>query len=445
MWSPFCCRNNSNFLTPISMTLRRSRNFSSNCIVFRYFKFKRLGVRTKTFKLIGFGLLGAATLGLYGLLPTPLALAQDPVDETLSDPVVLGAWLYNGNCVRCHGSYEKERIGSGYRDDDKLEAAIESDGCQVKWGRRYDGPLNSKDIKALADFILAWEALDQAPDLPELPEQPTPTPRPSPTSATEPLSPTPPSTPDSLTDEIKHIIEFNEVAKGAWLYTQHCYRCHQSYASYRQGAGMPAEVIKTFIEEGKTATQMTPFARKFGGPLFGSEIDAIVTYIVVWETLGAEPALPAGMLVAPTPNPALLEPVSLPDVPAVVGDAQRGAGLFALHCAGCHGVAGEGLVGPRLAKAWPSVRPDLTIQSIIAHGVPGSAMPAWSKNTGGPLSDEDISDLTALVLSWSRVKSITDSDLQTEADLSPLSGPLGLMVLVGGSVFLVAVGLWRNN
>ena len=33
---------------------------------------------------------------------------------------------------------------------------------------------------------------------------------------------------------------------------------------------------------------------------------------------------------------------------ALAGDAERGGRLFLINCAGCHGIAGQGLVGPRL-------------------------------------------------------------------------------------------------
>jgi len=32
----------------------------------------------------------------------------------------------------------------------------------------------------------------------------------------------------------------------------------------------------------------------------------------------------------------------------LAGDAERGGRLFLINCAGCHGIAGQGLVGPRL-------------------------------------------------------------------------------------------------
>ena len=36
------------------------------------------------------------------------AHAQTP--DPLDDPVAKGAWLYSGNCQRCHGDYAKARV-----------------------------------------------------------------------------------------------------------------------------------------------------------------------------------------------------------------------------------------------------------------------------------------------------------------------------------------------
>ncbi len=51
---------------------------------------------------------------------------------------------------------------------------------------------------------------------------------------------------------------------------------------------------------------------------------------------------------------------------------ELGAQLYAENCAVCHGSDGQGRVGATLAKDWPSIRPDLTVKSIIETGVPGS-------------------------------------------------------------------------
>jgi mono/diheme cytochrome c family protein len=78
----------------------------------------------------------------------------------------------------------------------------------------------------------------------------------------------------------------------------------------------------------------------------------------------------------------------------------QGARLYARNCARCHGVSGEGYIGPRLLKAWWSLRPDLTVKSFIKQGVPRSPMTAWSQNAGGSLSAKDIEDLVTHIVDW---------------------------------------------
>jgi len=79
---------------------------------------------------------------------------------------------------------------------------------------------------------------------------------------------------------------------------------------------------------------------------------------------------------------------------------ELGAQLFAENCAVCHGPNGEGRVGAELSKDWPSIRPDLRVKTVIEEGVPGSPMPAWSQENGGPLTDAEVEALTLYILSW---------------------------------------------
>jgi mono/diheme cytochrome c family protein len=43
---------------------------------------------------------------------------------------------------------------------------------------------------------------------------------------------------------------------------------------------------------------------------------------------------------------------------------------------------------------------DSVFFSVIRSGVPGTQMPAWSVDFGGPLTDEDVRDLVAMLRSW---------------------------------------------
>lgn len=84
----------------------------------------------------------------------------------------------------------------------------------------------------------------------------------------------------------------------------------------------------------------------------------------------------------------------------------RGARLFAQYCFTCHGINGQGLVGPKL-NGNPAVNKltDDDLIRIISGGIADTAdpskllMPAWSEEYGGPLTQTDIQYLFALIRS----------------------------------------------
>jgi plastocyanin/mono/diheme cytochrome c family protein len=87
-------------------------------------------------------------------------------------------------------------------------------------------------------------------------------------------------------------------------------------------------------------------------------------------------------------------------------DVSRGAALFAQYCFQCHGINGQGLIGPKL-NGNPAVNKltDDDIIRIISGGIADTAdpskllMPAWSEQYGGPLTQIDIQYLFALIRS----------------------------------------------
>jgi cbb3-type cytochrome c oxidase subunit III len=74
----------------------------------------------------------------------------------------------------------------------------------------------------------------------------------------------------------------------------------------------------------------------------------------------------------------------------------RGAAVFTLNCASCHGSQGEGDIGPAL-RGTPL---DDALEKIIARGVAGTAMPAWSEEEGGPLKSHQVEDLVTFIKNW---------------------------------------------
>lgn len=78
------------------------------------------------------------------------------------------------------------------------------------------------------------------------------------------------------------------------------------------------------------------------------------------------------------------------------GDPERGADLYLENCAMCHGDDGQGRIGANLS-VFPGIDPGAAIRQIMAEGIPGSVMPAWGQTNGGPLTEQDILDISAYV------------------------------------------------
>ena len=81
--------------------------------------------------------------------------------------------------------------------------------------------------------------------------------------------------------------------------------------------------------------------------------------------------------------------------------AESGESLWGFNCASCHGLNGEGGVGPALnSQQYLQAASDDQTQLLIAVGVPGSQMGAYSQDFGGPLTTEQIKALAIYIRSW---------------------------------------------
>jgi mono/diheme cytochrome c family protein len=76
------------------------------------------------------------------------------------------------------------------------------------------------------------------------------------------------------------------------------------------------------------------------------------------------------------------------------GEGKYGEALYQADCAICHEAAHRATMVPDLHNLKTATNPDFW-QTWIAHGKPGSFMPAFSTADGGPLTDIQIASLTA--------------------------------------------------
>jgi cytochrome c oxidase cbb3-type subunit III len=70
--------------------------------------------------------------------------------------------------------------------------------------------------------------------------------------------------------------------------------------------------------------------------------------------------------------------------------------LYKENCAGCHGV--DGTLGPAPPLNDPtflSIVPDAVVLGLISGGRPGTPMPAFARNKGGPLTDDQVKAIAA--------------------------------------------------
>ncbi len=77
-----------------------------------------------------------------------------------------------------------------------------------------------------------------------------------------------------------------------------------------------------------------------------------------------------------------------------------GRQLFAANCAECHGKRAQGGSGPTLdAKEFLKTTTDAQMQVLVAGGVSGSDMPAWSLDFGGTMTDEQVRQIVTYLRS----------------------------------------------
>ena len=81
--------------------------------------------------------------------------------------------------------------------------------------------------------------------------------------------------------------------------------------------------------------------------------------------------------------------------------AEEGETVWQFNCASCHGATGEGAIAPALnSKQFLQSATDDQTRTLIAVGIPGSQMSAYSLDFGGTLTSEQIKSVAAYIRSW---------------------------------------------
>jgi cytochrome c oxidase cbb3-type subunit 3 len=176
-----------------------------------------------------------------------------------------------------------------------------------------------------------------------------------------------------------------DIADFHLLFSQNCSGCHgaNGQGALTVGIGRPVYLaiaddatIHETIEQGRPGTPMPAFAQKAGGMLTDAQIDILVHGI-------RSRANPIAFANTKLPAYAASEP----------GDATRGAKIFKVSCAMCHGPEGRGA----RAIADPSylaLVSDQHLRTVIIVGMPNLGMPDWRSHSK-PLTDADVGDVVA--------------------------------------------------
>jgi mono/diheme cytochrome c family protein len=223
--------------------------------------------------------------------------------------------------------------------------------------------------------------------------------------------------------------------RGMQLFAENCTVCHGPDGRGRIGANLtrdfPAIDVDAFlrrsISDGIEGTRMPAWSQAIGGPLSEQDIDDLVAYVNELSG-GSMPAAPA-----PT-----VAPVTVVAPPEVSGDASQGAIVFGQNCAVCHGPNGQGRVGATLAKQWPSIDPARYVQQTVESGIDGTVMPAWLDAHGGPLTQQDVDNVTAYVLALKPAAAATPAPAPDGGlSLTTSLAILGLLVVLGAAALVI--------
>jgi mono/diheme cytochrome c family protein len=191
----------------------------------------------------------------------------------------------------------------------------------------------------------------------------------------------------------------DQVTDFGKLFAKHCAGCHGREGKFGPApplndrlflAIIPDDELLRVVREGRPGTPMPAFAREKGGPLTAKQVEAVAQ--------GLKP-LWGGPPPKEKPPPYL--------APKGAGDKERGAKLFALACAACHGDKGQGTkeAGAVNERAFLALVSDQALRRVVITGRRDLGMPDYTDTDYRspeyePLTSEQIHHLVALLAYW---------------------------------------------
>lgn len=179
-----------------------------------------------------------------------------------------------------------------------------------------------------------------------------------------------------------------QVTNFALLYTQNCQACHGPEGRNGMAVSLanPAYIayagqqhIAAITAKGISGSLMPGFAGNAGGMLTDQQIQILANGIVLhWGNAGALHGA------APPPYES-----------QAMGNAVAGETLYGAHCLRCHAPGASSILDP----SYLALVSNGGLRTLIVAGKPTEGMPDWRGYPGGPLKDQQISDLVSFMVS----------------------------------------------
>jgi cytochrome c oxidase cbb3-type subunit 3/ubiquinol-cytochrome c reductase cytochrome c subunit len=179
------------------------------------------------------------------------------------------------------------------------------------------------------------------------------------------------------------------------LYGQNCAGCHGVDGQNGQAMNLANPIYEALVDDatlrdvianGEKGTLMPGFEQSAGGSLTDTQVNAIVSGMRArWSKAN------------------VLEGQNAPPYKAAqIGNVADGKRVYGMACARCHGATAQqpGAAGSILDGSFLALVNAQTIRTTVIAGRPDIGQPDWRGDVPGhPLTDSDISDVTAWLLS----------------------------------------------